>query len=78
MQESHPHEVYTSIWPLILGLGISMMIIGIVIHIAVSAIGVALTLYALWGWTQENRRLSALAEAHEAAALDVVEEAHEH
>jgi len=55
MQESPEHAPARSYWPLLLAAGISMLIIGIISSLIVSAIGLILVLVSLGGWTMENR-----------------------
>lgn len=37
-------------WPMVLALGISLMLTGMVTHWVISALGIVLTLRAAWGW----------------------------
>lgn len=65
MSEETPHQIpVTSIWPLLLGAGITMLIIGIITHWLVSVVGIILLIFSLGGWTQENREQSLKAEQH--------------
>jgi membrane-bound ClpP family serine protease len=50
-ENTHP----TSVWPILLALGITLLIIGIISSPFVSAAGLVILLVALGGWTQENR-----------------------
>jgi len=49
------HLPAPSFWPIVLALGFSLIAIGVVSSIFVSIIGVVLTLFAIAGWTLENR-----------------------
>ncbi len=47
-----------SIWPIILGLGLALMVTGVVTSLIVSIFGVIMLLVALAGWSQESRIFS--------------------
>lgn len=55
MEEMPHHIPSTSRWPLLTGIGISMIIIGIISHWLISILGVVILILSLAGWTQENR-----------------------
>lgn len=65
MQEHDFSEPVTSIWPLILGVGIAMLVIGLLVTLILSAVGVVVTVIALGGWTQEVRLLAPFMEEPE-------------
>ncbi len=58
MNESHANAVELSYWPILLAVGIILMAIGIVSHLAISGIGVIILLFSIGGWAQENRNLA--------------------
>jgi len=62
----HPdiHLPAPSFWPIVLAFGFSLIAIGIVSSIIISLIGVVVTLFAITGWTLENRA-DAQEERHE-------------
>ena len=65
MLESPEHVPARSYWPLLLAVGIAFIIIGILVSLILSAVGVVITLFALGGWTLENRE-----QAHPLGAGD--------
>ncbi len=65
MPEKPLSEPVASIWPLILAAGIAMLVIGLMAGLVLSLIGVILIIFALGGWTQENRILTPYLEEHE-------------
>jgi hypothetical protein len=66
MRETHVTEPITSIWPIILAAGIALIIIGLLAGLILSFVGVVLVVFALGGWTQENRTLAPYLEEDEA------------
>jgi hypothetical protein len=56
--ENHFSEPTTSIWPFILAVGISMIVIGLLASLVLSVVGVVVVIVALAGWTQEVRALA--------------------
>jgi hypothetical protein len=46
-----------SIWPILLAAGLTLVIAGVVTHLAVSILGILLLLISLGGWMLENRSL---------------------
>ena len=52
------HTPQLSIWPVLLALALTLMISGILSTWIVSVIGIALLLFSVYGWTQENRASS--------------------
>jgi cytochrome c oxidase subunit 1 len=56
------HLPAPSFWPIVLAFGFSLIAIGVVSSIFVSIIGVLVTLFAIAGWTLENR--AAFQEGH--------------
>ncbi len=64
MNHSPEDHVPVSIWPIILGAGVSLLLAGVVYSPIVSIFGLVLFLASLAGWTQENRIL-ALQEVEE-------------
>ena len=65
MRETHVSEPITSIWPIILAAGIALIIIGLLAGLILSFVGVVLVVFALGGWTQENRTLAPYLEEDE-------------
>jgi hypothetical protein len=65
MREIHGSEPITSIWPIILAAGIALIIIGVLAGLILSFVGVVLVVFALGGWTQENRMLAPYLEEDE-------------
>jgi hypothetical protein len=55
MVESPQHLPKPSIWPILVAAGITLMVVGVLSHWAVSVIGTVLLIVSLGGWTQENR-----------------------
>jgi hypothetical protein len=58
MGESHENYQESSIWPILLAIGITLMAIGVVTNLIISGLGVIILLFSLGGWTQENRVLA--------------------
>ncbi len=50
--ESNPA---VSIWPIILAVGLSLMVTGVVTSLIVSIFGVIILLVSIAGWSQESR-----------------------
>ncbi len=48
----------TSIWPILIGLGLALLLAGVVYSPVVSAIGLVLFLFSLGGLLHENRTLT--------------------
>ena len=65
MRETHVPEPITSIWPIILAAGIALIVIGLLASLILSLVGVVLVVFALGGWTQENRILAPFLEEDE-------------
>jgi uncharacterized membrane protein len=57
-----------SFWPIVLAAGVIVLAAGVLLSLVISAVGVAVILASIAGWTQENRR--------EALAYDDEEEAY--
>ena len=55
MEHSPESTPAVSIWPIILGAGLALMVTGIVTSLIVSIVGVIMLLGALAGWSQETR-----------------------
>ena len=51
--EEHIHMPPPSYYPLVLALGVLMLGIGPLSHLAVTALGVPVIIYAIWGWVLE-------------------------
>ena len=51
-----------SLWPILLAMGLTALVAGVVTSLIVSLVGLVLMLVALGGWVQESR-LFGLAEA---------------
>jgi hypothetical protein len=49
------HLPSPSVWPATLGAGVALMAFGVVTSLALSALGVVLMAYGLFGWIQELR-----------------------
>ena len=49
----HVHMPPPSYLPLIVGIGLLLLAIGALSHLAVAALGVAVTIYGIWGWALE-------------------------
>jgi hypothetical protein len=54
----HEHLPQLSVWPVVLALGVTLILAGVISSWIVSLVGVALLLFSIWSWTQENRILS--------------------
>lgn len=65
MRETHIPEPITSIWPILLAAGIALIITGLLAGLILSFVGVILVIFALGGWTQENRTLAPFLEEDE-------------
>ena len=61
------HTPQLSVWPILVGLALTLMAAGILSSVIVTAVGVVLLLYSLWAWVQENR---ATAHAHEMVEME--------
>jgi hypothetical protein len=55
-QHEQEHLPGPSFWPILLALGISMSLIGVITKLAVLIIGLLITLIALGGWIRDARR----------------------
>lgn len=49
------HVPAPSVWPAVLGLGLTLLLFGIVTSLVFSALGALLIIWALWGWIKELR-----------------------
>jgi len=58
MGESNESYQEKSIWPIILAAGITLLAVGVVTSLVISGLGIIVLLFALGGWTQENRNLA--------------------
>lgn len=65
-QDASPeiHLPPPSFWPIVLAFGLTLIAIGIIFGLVISGLGVIVLLVAIAGWTQENRKLSSVEEAH--------------
>jgi len=55
MEHSPESTPSISIWPIILGAGLTLMVTGVVTSLIVSIVGVIMLLGAIAGWSQEIR-----------------------
>jgi hypothetical protein len=55
-EHEQEHLPGPSFWPVLLALGISMSLIGVITKLAVLIIGLLIALIALGGWIREARR----------------------
>ncbi len=58
MDDNHKHEIELpdpSYWPIVLAFGMLVIAVGIIYSLIISAVGLAILLVALTGWTLENR-----------------------
>ena len=55
-QHEQEHLPGPSFWPVLLALGISMSLIGVITKLAVLIIGLVITVVALSGWIRDARR----------------------
>lgn len=62
----HVHLPDPSIWPIIIALGISTMVVGIIVHLAVIFTGVAVFALGIGGWIWQDIVVS-LRQQHEQA-----------
>lgn len=53
------HTPQLSIWPMLVGLALTLMAIGVLATWIIAVIGILLLLYSLWMWVEENRVTSA-------------------
>ncbi len=51
------HMPRPSLWPLVLAIGLTMIMAGVISTLWVSLLGLGLLLIAIWRWTQENREV---------------------
>ena len=65
MPEKPISEPITSIWPILLAAGLAMIVIGLLATLILSFIGAVLVVFAVGGWTQENRILTPFLEEHD-------------
>jgi hypothetical protein len=68
------HAPQLSIWPILVGLAITLIAIGILATWIAGVLGVVLLLYSLWSWSQENRA----GEEMHAVAIEAGTEEHSH
>lgn len=54
----HEHTPQLSVWPVLLALAVTMILAGVISSWIVSVVGVALLLFSIWNWSQENRLIS--------------------
>jgi hypothetical protein len=54
----HEHLPQLSAWPVVLALGVTLILAGVISSWIVSVVGIALLLFSIWNWSQENRILS--------------------
>ena len=66
-----------SIWPLLLAIGLTLMVSGVVTSLIVSLVGVILLLVSLVGWVQESRLFGGLADEGEESGDSESEASHE-
>ena len=52
-ENNHIHLPPPSYMPLILAIGIGVLAVGLLSHLALVGIGVAVAIYGIWGWTLE-------------------------
>jgi hypothetical protein len=69
------HTPQLSLWPPLLALAITLIISGILSIWVVSLIGIALLLFSIYGWTQENRASGEMTD--EAFEAETEEQGHE-
>ncbi len=65
MSENHFTEPSTSIWPLLLALGLALLAIGLLTTLVISVVGVVMLVFSVAGWTQEVRTLAPYVEEPE-------------
>ena len=53
--QEHIHLPEPSVWPLTVGAGTSLMALGVATSLALSAMGLVLVAWGLFGWIQELR-----------------------
>lgn len=49
------HTPQLSIWPMLVGLALTLMAIGVLATWIIAVIGIVLLLFSLWMWVEENR-----------------------
>ncbi|NJK79891.1 MAG: cytochrome c oxidase subunit 4 [Chloroflexaceae bacterium] len=62
--ELHAHLPDPSIWPIIIALGISVLLTGIVINLLVILIGLAIFAFGLGGWIYQDIMVSLRQDEH--------------
>ncbi len=65
MPETQLTEPNTSIWPIILAVGLTLIVIGLLTTVIISIVGVIVVVVAVGGWTQEVRILAPFVEEPE-------------
>ncbi len=68
------HTPQLSVWPIVVGLSLTLMAAGILSSIIVTLVGILLLLYSLWMWVQENR---AAEHAHQSVEVESEDRRHE-
>ena len=51
--EMHIHLPPPSYFPLLIGLGVLLLGVGVLSHLALTALGVVIVIYSIWGWALE-------------------------
>jgi len=49
------HTPQLSVWPMLVGLALTLLAIGVLATWIIAVVGVVLLLFALWMWVDENR-----------------------
>ena len=60
----HIHLPPPSFWPIVLAAGMTLMAIGLIFTVIITAVGVVVLLASIIGWTAENRALEGHEEHH--------------
>lgn len=68
------HTPQLSVWPIVVGLALTLMAAGVLSSILVTLVGVLLLLVSLWMWVQENR---ATEHAHQPVEVESEDRRHE-
>ncbi|MYH40796.1 MAG: hypothetical protein F4150_03300, partial [Chloroflexi bacterium] len=62
--DEHIHLPPPSYYPLLIGVGFTLMGVGALSHLAVLALGVVIVIYGIWGWALEPTGAEPAAGGH--------------
>ncbi len=70
MPENQFTEPSTSIWPLLVAVGMALLVVGLLTTVVISLLGVVMIVFSVAGWTQEVRTLAPNIEEPEDGETD--------